>query len=134
MGNKITNFLRDQVFIFSLIITIISLTLVFMGVIWYGLRDYLLDNKIPLGVYTQTIENLEEWNFYILAVGFVFLLIGVWYLYSYLVNKRFLLKELKTNKRSELIKTRHELEVKARHLPSKYKEMLEEKLKELKIK
>ncbi len=134
MANKITDFLRNQVFILSVIITIISLVLVFMGVIWYGLRDPLTADEIPLGFYTKTIQDLGEWNFYILVVGLILLMIGVYYIWRYHKNKKFLLEELKTNKRSELIKSRHELEVTARHLPSKYDKMLKEKLKELKIK
>lgn len=134
MANKITDFLKDQVFILSIIITIISLVLVFMGVIWYGLRDMLTADEIPLGVYTKTITDLGEWNFFILAGGLVLLLIGVYYIWRYHKNKKFLLEELKTNKRSELIKNKHELEVTARHLPSKYDKMLKKKMKELKIK
>lgn len=134
MANKITDFLRDQVFILSLIITIVSLILIFMGVIWYGLRDQLNAGDIPLGVYTKTVEDLGEWNFFIIIVGFILLIMGVYYLYSYHKNKKFLLEEIKTNKRSELIKNRHELEVTARHLPSKYGELLKKKMKELKIK
>jgi len=134
MSNKITNFLRDYVFIFSIIFLIAGLIVFLMGVLWYGLRDMLTSNKIPLGGYTDTIKNLQDWNFYLLIIGFILLAAGIWYLYSYLKNKKFLLEELETKKRSEFLKKHKELQNIVRHLPSKYQKMLKDKEKELKIK
>ena len=69
-----------------------------------------------------------------LIAGFVILIVGVWYLYSYIKHRRFVLKEIKTNKRSELLKKHGELEDTVKHLPSKYKKMVDEKAEELRVK
>jgi hypothetical protein len=50
------------------------------------------------------------------------------------MNKRkFLLDELKTDKRSEILKKRSKLEATVKHLPSKYQRMLSEKEEEFNI-
>ena len=134
MSGKITSFLRNYVLIFSIIFLVIGLGLLFMGVLWYGLRDMVTSGDLNLGVYTYLINKLEDWNIYLLAIGFIVLATGIWYLYSYLKNKRFLLKELETNKRSELIKKHSELKSVVKHLPSKYQKMLKDKEEELKLK
>jgi hypothetical protein len=77
---------------------------------------------------------LADWNAYVLIAGFVILIAGVWYLYSYIKHRRFVLKEIKTNKRSELLKKHGELEDTVKHLPSKYKKMVDEKAEELRVK
>jgi len=105
-----------------------------MGALWYGLRNMITSGKLNLGFYTKTIKQLDDWNFYLLAIGFILLAVGIWYLYSYLKNRRFVLKELKTNKRSELLKKRTELTNVVRHLPAKYQKMLHDKEEELSIK
>jgi len=66
-------------------------------------------------------------------IGFIAFIAGVWYLYSFLKNKKFVLDELKTNKRSELLKRHAELKSTVKYLPSKYQKMLKDKEKELKI-
>lgn len=111
----------------SIITTAIGLFLLFMGVIWYWFRS------LKLGFYTDIINSLEDWNAYLFGIGFVILATGVWYLYSYIKHRKFLLKEIKTNKRSELLKKHGELEDAVKHLPSKYKKMLESKKEELRI-
>ena len=50
------------------------------------------------------------------------------------MDKKFILEEIKTDKRSEFIKRHNELRNTVKRLPSKYKEMLKEKEKELGIK
>jgi hypothetical protein len=50
------------------------------------------------------------------------------------MDKRFILEEIKTDKRSEFIKKHNELRNTAKRLPSKYKKMLKEKEKELGVK
>ncbi|MEF8880044.1 MAG: hypothetical protein V5A64_06615 [Candidatus Thermoplasmatota archaeon] len=132
--NRITDFLREYTLPLSSVVTIASIILLMMGAIWFGLREALTSGEIPLGAYTNLIEDLGNWNFYLLVVGFILLITGVWYLYNYHKNKKFLLEEIKTNKRSELIKNRHELDVVSRHLPSKYRKMYKDKLKKLNIK
>ena len=128
MMEKITGFLRDYVFGLSILIIIIGFFAFLMGVIWYWFSD------VELGFYTKVIGRIGEWNAYVLVAGLIVFGIGVWYLYSYLKNKKFVLEELETNKRSELLKRHAELKSTVRHLPAKYKKMLEEKEKELRIK
>ncbi len=126
---KITGFLREFVVIFSIIIIIIGFLLLLMGIIWYGLIG-----DVELGFFTSTINQLKDWNAYVFVIGLIFLGSGIWYLYSYHKNKKFVLEEFKTNKRSELLKKHSELKHTVKHLPSKYKKMLKEKEEELRIK
>ncbi|RLF29682.1 MAG: hypothetical protein DRN08_00990 [Thermoplasmata archaeon] len=128
MWKKITAFLREYVSILSIITIVLGLLLFFMGIIWYWFRD------VQIGLYTNIINRLEDWNAYLLVLGFIMLIMGTWYLYSYSKKRKFVLNELKTNKRSELLKRHNELEYTVKHLPSKYKKMLEEKKEELGIK
>jgi len=123
MAGRITSFLREAQFPLSIITTVIGIFVFFTGAASYWLQDFCL---LPPEYY--------NWGFYFLAIGFIVLIMGVYYLYSYIVNKKFVLEELKTNKRSELLKRHSEIKNKVRHLPSKYKKMLKEKENELKIK
>jgi len=127
MAGKIMGFFKELKLGLSIITTAIGLFLLFMGVIWYWFRS------LKLGFYTDIINSLEDWNAYLFGIGFVILATGVWYLYSYIKHRKFLLKEIKTNKRSELLKKHGELEDAVKHLPSKYKKMLESKKEELRI-
>jgi hypothetical protein len=79
--------------------------------------------KDPIGV----------WNDYILVAGLIIFGIGVYYLYSYLNKRKFVLDELRTDKRSEILKKRSKLETTVKHLPSKYQRMLSEKEEEFDI-
>ena len=79
-------------------------------------------------------KNYIDWSLYLLIIGFIVFAAGVWYLYSYNHRKNFILKELKTNKRSELLKNHTELKNTVRHLPSKYQKMLKDKEEEFNIK
>jgi membrane protein implicated in regulation of membrane protease activity len=128
MAGKISGFLGEYVLGLSIITTIIGLLLLFMGIVWYWFKS------LGLGFYTDTITKLADWNAYLLIAGFVILMVGVWYLYSYIKHRRFVLKEIKTNKRSELLKKHGELEDTVKHLPSKYKKMVDEKAEELRVK
>ena len=134
MSGKISGFLRNYVVGISIIFVIVGLFVFLMGALWYGLRDMIVSKDLQLGFYTEQIIQLEDWNFFLLVIGFIVLGTGIWYLYSYLKNRKFVLEELETNKRSELIKKHRELKNVVRHLPSKYQKMLREKEKELKIK
>ena len=124
MSGKISNFLREYVFIFSIVLTIAGFIILILSLSHYLFNDFGLD----------FIKNLEDWNFYIIIFGFIVLAVGVYYLYSFLINKKFLMDEIKTNKRSEFIKLHAELKSKTKHLPSKYRKILKDKEKELKIK
>jgi uncharacterized membrane protein len=126
MKGKIVGFLRDYVFPLSIITLIIGLILMIMGAI------YFLD--VDLGGLTEFIGNLDGFNAYVFVIGLIIFGIGVYYLYSYLKKKKYLMEEIETNKRSEFLKKHNELKEIVRHLPSKYKTMLQEKERELNIK
>ena len=128
MAGKIIGFLREYILVISAIMMIVGLILFLMGAIWYWFRD------VQLGFYTDTINNLGDWNAYILVLGLVDLGFGLYYIYSFFKKRKFVLEEIETNKRSELLKKHNELEETVRHLPSKYKKMLKEKEEELRIK
>ena len=125
---KITGLLREYVFGLSIITMAIGLFLLFMGVIFYWI------NTIELGFYTDIIQKLDQWNAFLLVGGLIIFGIGIYYLYSFIINKKFVLEEIQTKKRSEFIKKHKELKGIVKHLPSKYKKMVKDKEKELKIK
>ena len=126
MSGKITGFFREVQFAFSIILTVVGAFVFFIGAagIWFPelLKDLL-----------NFTDDFLSWSVYLLIAGFIILAAGIWYLYSYIKNRKFILEELKTNKRSELIKRHGELKSKVRHMPRKYRKMLKEKEKELNI-
>lgn len=124
MLEKIVKGLREYVFVLSIIVLIVGLFFFLVGTLFYAAPD------LEIGVF----KGFDQWNAYILVFGLIVLFIGVYYLYSYLKKRKFVVDELKTNKRSELQKKHNELMGTVKHLPSKYKKMLEEKDAELGIK
>jgi len=126
MAGKITNFFRETQFIFSIILTILGFIILFVGASGFWYPDFW--NTINLS------DEFLEWSLYLLIIGFIVFAAGVWYLYNFLKNRKFILDELKTNKRSELLKKHAELKSTVRHMPSKYRKMLKNKEEELKIK
>ena len=124
MSGRIVSFFREYVLIFSILTLIFGLLIFLLSLIHYFFSDMQPD----------FIKDLQDWNFYILIIGFILLGAGIYYLYTYLKNKKFILDEIKTNKRSELLKKHAELKNTVRHMPSKYQKMLKDKEKELKIK
>jgi len=127
MKMKITGFLREYQFFFSIILTIIGFIILFFGVTGIWFKD------VPKNFFNLN-DDFLKWSFYILVIGFIVFAFGVWYLYSFFKNRKFVLDELRTNKRSELLKKHSELRNTVKHLPSKYQKMLKEKEEELKIK
>jgi len=127
MSGKITGFFREYVFGLSIVATIVGLIVLFIGVLWTWFGD---EAKELLNL----TDDVIKWNLYVLIVGLIVFGMGIYYLYSFIVKKKFVLEELQTNKRSELLKRHSELKESVRHLPSKYKEMVKEKEKELRIK
>ncbi|KYK28721.1 hypothetical protein AYK20_06815 [Thermoplasmatales archaeon SG8-52-1] len=127
MAGKITNFFRETQLFFSIILTILGILILFLGItgIWY--QDFLIN---VFGLPTEFLS----WSLYLLIAGFIVFLAGIWYLYTFLKNRKFILYELETNKRSELIKKHLELKNAVKHMPSKYQNMLKEKEDELFIK
>ena len=128
MSGKITGFLREYILTLSIIITIIGFILFFIGVLWYWIRDIVNENES-----LSFISDLAEWNAYLLIGGIILLFIGLYYIYSFFKNRKFVLKELQTNKRSELLKKHKELHNIVKRLPTKYQKLLREKEEELNI-
>jgi uncharacterized membrane protein len=117
---KITGFLREFIFILSITTIIIGLIICTTGI---------------LGIINFNISDLFiEWSPYLLIIGLIIFITGLYYLYSFIKKKNFVIKEIKTKKRSDFIKKHGDLKDTVRYLPSKYKILLKEKEKELKIK
>ncbi|MEE9440704.1 MAG: hypothetical protein V3V27_02105 [Candidatus Thermoplasmatota archaeon] len=125
---KITALLREYVVGLSIIIMICGFVLLIIGVLWYWFRDALENDSL------QFIHDLGDWNAYLLVGGLIIFGIGLYYIYSYITKRKFVLEEIKTNKRSEFLKKHKELKGTVKHLPSKYQKMVKDKEKELKIK
>jgi hypothetical protein len=127
MANMLVRMWKEYIMGISIILLIIGLVILIFGILgmWFG--DFLISTF-------ALDQNLLSWSLYLLMIGAVVTLIGVYYLYDFLKNKRFLLEEIDTNKRSEFMKNHTKLRNAARHLPSKYQEMLSEKEKELRVK
>jgi hypothetical protein len=123
MGNKIIEFLREYVFILSLITIVIGLITTIIGILGIWFQDII-----------KFIEEIIPWSFYILIIGLIIFGTGIYYLYMYITKKNFIIKEIETNKRSEFIKMHTELKTSVKYLPSKYKQLLKQKEKEFKIK
>jgi len=127
---KIIGFLREYVLILSIVFTVLGAIILFIGITGF-VEDL---NYIPLNMLGFS-EDFLDWSFYIIVAGLIiFGWFGVYYLYSYYMNRKFVLEELETNKRSEFLKKHVEVKKKVKHLPSKYQKMLKEKEQELKIK
>ena len=127
MSGKIIGFIREYIFGLSIIIMIIGLFVIFTGVLGIWFVDVAKDLlNFPNGIF--------EWCTYVLIFGLLILGVGLYYIYGFIKNRNFLLEEIETKKRSEFIKRHGDLKDSVRYLPSKYKEMLKEKEKELKIK
>ena len=125
MIEKVIRFFREFQLFFSIILTILGILGLLLGLAFFGFY-YIKELLIP------TID--KEWMLYILIIGFIVFITGIWYLYNYFKNKKFIKEELKTNKRSELLKKHSELINIVRHMPSKYQKKLREKEDELNIK
>ena len=82
---KITELLREYVFGLSIIFMICGFFLLFMGVIFYWI------NSIELGFYTDIIKELDQWNAFLLVGGLIIFGIGLYYIYSFIINKKFVL-------------------------------------------
>lgn len=132
MGNgitgKITDFFREFVVIFSSILAIIGIILLFIG------AGGLFFAESIKSILKMMPDGFFDWSLYVLIIGFVVFAFGVYYLYVFFKNKKFILDELKTNKRSELKKRHLELKRTVKHMPKKYKDMLSKKEKELNLK
>jgi len=130
MSGRITGFLREYILGLSILTMIPGLVFIFMGVVYL----FFINITEPTNSLLHFIKDpLGVWNDYLLVAGLIIFGIGVYYLYSYLNKRKFLLDELKTDKRSEILKKRSKLEATVKHLPSKYQRMLSEKEEEFNI-
>lgn len=127
MSGKITGFFREYVFGLSIVAMIVGLIVLFIGVVGIWFEDVAKD-------LLNLTDDVMAWGLYVLIIGLIVFGMGIYYLYGFIVKKKFVLEEIQTNKRSELLKRHSELKESVRHLPSKYKEMVKEKEKELRIK
>jgi hypothetical protein len=127
MKEKIIGFLREYILIFSIITIVIGAIILIIGILGIWFSDEI---KNVLGF----MDNIIPWSPYILIFGLILFGAGLYYLYMFISKKNFVIKEIETNKRSEFIKLHTELKNSVKYLPSKYKEMLKQKEKELKIK
>jgi len=124
MLERLVRGLREYVVILSILLLIGGLFFFLMGLFEYtGLQAYQI-----------SVFKIGQWNAYILVFGLIVLSIGIYYLYSFFKKRKFVLDELKTDKRSELLKKRNKLESTVKHLPSKYEKMLVDKEDEFNIK
>jgi len=124
-----TALLREYVFPLSIILIIVGFILLLFGIFWYAMYDMVMTSDA-----LSFIASMQEWNAFVLVAGLIIFAIGLYYLYSYLSKRSFILKEIQTSKRSEFCKRHKEVLVVVKHLPSKYHTMVREKEKELHIK
>lgn len=130
MSGRIVTFFREFVFVFSLILITVGIIFMIVGGVFY-LAPSLIENQESMMYFVYTWGN---WNAYILVAGLILFGIGTYYLYSYEKKKRFMLKGLKIDKRSELLKKHAEMKNTAKRLPKKYQQLLEEKEEQCGIK
>jgi hypothetical protein len=130
MSGRIVGFLREYILLLSILIIIPGIIFIFIGVIYV----FFINITESTNSLLHFINIIGVWNDYILVAGLIILGIGVYYLYSYLSKRKFVLDELKTDKRSEILKKRSKLETTVKHLPKKYQRMLADKEEEFSIK
>jgi putative Mn2+ efflux pump MntP len=130
MSGRIIGFLQEYILGLSILTIIPGVVFIFMGVVYLFFINIAEPTKSLLHFIK---EPLGVWNDYILVAGLIIFGIGVYYLYSYLNKRKFVLDELKTDKRSEILKKRNKLEATVKRLPSKYQRMLSEKEEEFNI-
>jgi hypothetical protein len=124
---KISQLLREYILGLSIVLIIIGAIIFVFGTIGILMPEFMQN--------TMSLDTaILDWSPYIFGLGAIILISGIYYLYAYEKNKRFLLEEIETNKRSEFVKMHSELKKAVRTLPQKYQDMLHEKEKELKIK
>jgi hypothetical protein len=130
MSGRIVGFLREYVLALSILTIIPGILFMFMGVVYL----FFISIAEPTNSLLHFIKDpIGIWNDYILVAGLIIFGIGVYYLYSYFTKRKYVLDELKTDKRSEILKKRSKLEGTVKKLPSKYQKMLSEKEEEFDI-
>ena len=125
MAGKIVLFIRELKLPLSILILMLGVISFIFGALYY-----LMGEEAPDLIYT----TIGVWNAYLLGAGFIMLLTGVIYVYGFIRDKKFIIEELQTNKRSEFQKVHLQIKNKVKKMPKKYQQMLHDKEKELKIK
>ena len=105
----------------SLLILILGIIFFVSSVVWLFFRE------ADLGLASNLSSFFGDWNYYLIVVSIVLLFVGGWYSYDYIKKRKYLLEELKTDRKSELVKKKAELESIVKRLPKKYERMLREK-------
>ena len=84
MSGKITGFFREYIFVMSIVTIVVGLPILFIGVLgmWFGnvAKDLL-----------NLTDDAIVWGLYVLIMGLIVFGIGVYYLYSFMVKKKFVL-------------------------------------------
>jgi hypothetical protein len=106
-----------------------ALLFIIMGVVYL----FFISSAEPTTSLFHFIYQVGIWNDYILVLGLILLSISAYYLYSFFTKRKYVLDELKTDKRSEILKKRSKLESTVKQLPSKYQKMLSDKEDEFDI-
>jgi len=129
MSGRIVGFLREYVLVLSILLLIPALLFIIMGVVYL----FFISSAEPTTSLFHFIYQVGIWNDYILVLGLILLSISAYYLYSFFTKRKYVLDELNTDKRSEILKKRSKLESTVKQLPSKYQKMLSDKEDEFDI-
>jgi len=129
MSGRIVGFLREYVLVLSILLLIPALLFIIMGVVYL----FFISSAESTTSLFHFIYQVGIWNDYILVLGLILLSISAYYLYSFFTKRKYVLDELKTDKRSEILKKRSKLESTVKQLPSKYQKMLSDKEDEFDI-
>ena len=129
MSGRIVGFLREYVLVLSILLLIPALLFIIMGVVYL----FFISSAEPTTSLFHFIYQVGIWNDYILVLGLILLSISAYYMYSFFTKRKYVLDELKTDKRSEILKKRSKLESTVKQLPSKYQKMLSDKEDEFDI-
>ena len=127
MLEKIGRILREITLGLSIFLAILGIIVLILGLLGTWWKQLLID---ALGL----SEDILVWSPYIMILGFIVFALGIWYIYSYINNKRLVREGLQTNKRSEFVKKHIEIKKAAKRLPSRFMQQVEEKEKQFRIK
>lgn len=118
---------REIRFPVSLLLLILGLVFFLSSVTWLFFRES------DMGIIKNLSNLFGQWNYYLIVAGIILISVGGWYSYDYMKKKKFLLDEIKTDRKSELVKKKTELEYIVKRLPKKYEKMLRDKEEKLGI-
>ena len=120
-------FLREFKLIFSTILTIFGIIILIIGIFGMWLPD-ILKSSLNFN------EDILKWSIYFLILGFIVFAFGIYYLYTYLKNKKFLDEVFNISKRSEFQKKHLKIKKTVKYMPKKYKDMFKKREEEFHLK